>query len=383
MITKEQMERILRSYTTVFGELSVAQNQVQTGWNFPYNLNTTKIRQITANGGSISHSGNFAVVSTGTDAAGKAEVRTEGQIAYTPGIGALCRFTAIFDDPVADCTQIIGVGDDDNGFFFGYDGLNFGVLRRARGVDTWTYQEDWNIDRHTTINPQIGNVYQIGFKWLGFGDQYFSIAKGTGDVELVHQIKYANRNSETSVDIPSLPMMMSVTNTGNTTDVSMRSPSAVAFSEGEAFPIAFTTPIGYEYSEAVSTGANYLFSILNPPTYLTKDNKLYLEPALFTFANDTIKPLTIRIIFNATLTTPSWVDIDTGKTPAQADTAAAAFTGGTEIISATLGRESGLVLDLTSILSGEKLWADSTITFVADAQANGDTTSSLTFRSRV
>lgn len=383
MITKEQMEKVLRGYTTVFGELSVAQNQVQTGWNFPYNLNGTKIRQSTANGGTVTQSGNFAVVSTGTNAAGAAEIRTEGQIAYTPGIGALCRFTAIFDDPVADCTQIIGVGDSDNGFFFGYHGLQFGVLRRANGVDEWIYQDEWNIDNHTTLNPQVGNVYQIAFKWLGFGDQYFSIAKGTGDVEPVHQIHYANRNTETSVDIPSLPMLMSVTNAGNTTDVSLRSPSAVSFSEGEAFPVAFTTPIGYSRIESLSAGSNYLFSIRNPDTYQTKSNKLYLDLALLTFANAGTQPVLLRVIFNASLTTPSWTDIDVDKTPAQADTAAAAFSGGTEIITFVVGQSSGTVIDLTSILQGEKVWPGTTITFVAVAQASGASQTGLTFRSRV
>ena len=382
-VKESELKKILNSYTTVFGELSVAENRVQTGWNFPYNINVTKIRQITANGGTVGHSENFAVVSTGTDPAGSAEIRTEGQIAYTPGIGANVRFTAVFDTPQPDSLQLVGIGDSDDGWFFGYHGTQFGILRRAGGVDYWTYQDDWNVDRHTTLVPQVGNVYQISFKWLGFGDQYFSIAKGPGDLDRVHQILYSNKNTQTSVDIPSLPIRMKVANTGNTTSISLRSPSAVCLSEGEAFPQAFTTTLGYTRTQTLAAGSNYLFSILNPSTYLTKDNKLYLEPALLTFANDGNQPVTTRVIFNATITSPTWTSIDVNKSPAQVDTVAAGFTGGTEIIAFSTARLSGVTLDLTSILAGEKLWADSTLTFVADASASGDAVCSITFRSRV
>ena len=59
---------------------------------------------------------------------------TTKQIAiYRPGQGIDSRFTSIFATGTSDCTQLVGIGSEDNGFFFGYNGTSFGVLRRSGG----------------------------------------------------------------------------------------------------------------------------------------------------------------------------------------------------------------------------------------------------------
>jgi len=370
---------------TAFGEQLVAEFRVHAGWTFAYNINPGTIRQTVLNGGVVSHSGNMAVCSTGADPNGVAFIRTDASLSYTPGIGGLVRFTTIFKTPKENSLQLHGIGDFNDGLFFGYNGLEFGILRRAKGVDTWIKQEDWSEDVKPLLDQTKLNVYQIQFQWLGAGMQYFSMEDSdSGEIRIVNKIKYSNLYEETSLDIPSLPISMGVANFGNTDPVEIMSPSAVAGSEGEAFPEALTTLEGYDFPlTPMLLGDNYLFSIKNPGTYAGKDNKLYLEPRLLTLAVDGGKAITFRVLFNAVLTGPSFVDISTPTTPAQADISATAFSGGQEIMSLAIAKDDTAIIDLASVL-GAKQWADTTLTIIADADADGsDVSVGYTFRSRI
>lgn len=52
---------------------------------------------------------------------------------YRPGQGVIVRFTARFGTPVAGTTALIGIGTPNNGLFVGYDGEEFGFLKRSGG----------------------------------------------------------------------------------------------------------------------------------------------------------------------------------------------------------------------------------------------------------
>ncbi|MHA2030019.1 MAG: hypothetical protein ACW99Q_11550, partial [Candidatus Kariarchaeaceae archaeon] len=86
----------------------------------------------------------------------------------------------------------------------------------------WTNQEDWNIDTmdgngptKMVLNPQKGNVYQIRYQWLGFGELDFYIEDDqTGKFQLVHSIKYTNRNTVPSLRRPSLKSLFAVYSAG-------------------------------------------------------------------------------------------------------------------------------------------------------------------------
>jgi hypothetical protein len=372
---------------TVFGERSVAQNFIQTGWNFPYNINPVQVRTNVLGGGTVTHENNAAVASVNGTAGDVAFIRTDGSIAYTPGIGAIARFTCVFDDPQDGLLQLIGVGDARDGWFFGYNGLKFGILRRSNVtgtvVDEWTYQDSWNIARRADLNPQNGNVYQIAFQWLGYGMQYFAIEEKGGNLEEVHHLEYAGKNKNTSVDIPSLPISMGIACPTVGLTASIKSPSAVALSQGEPFPISFTVPIGYSRIQSISPGTSYVFSILNPETYEGKENKLYLDSALLTFTNDTNKSVVVSILFNAILTGASFSDIAPGVTLAQADISATSFTNGLEVVSFAVQRAQGISLDLTSIFERSRLWSESQLTVLVEATGSGEIATAYTFRSRM
>lgn len=370
------------SAKTAFGEIAVAPFEIQAGWSFNYNINPEAITEVSQNGGSVTQEDSFANIQSGTDPGGFAFIRTKRAVAYTPGIGAIARFTAVFDTPQENSNQLIGIGNDSDGWFFGYNGLQFGIMKRRGGVDEWIYQDQWNANLRPDFNPQKGNVYEIKYQWLGFGMQYFGVEDDAGNISHVHKLKYANLNEQVSVFNPTLPIAAGVANFGNTTNISLKTPSAIGGTQGEANPSAMTVPVGYKFEDTIITGLNYLFSLQNPALYLGKDNRQPIEPIFLTLTTEGNKPVVFRVILNPVLTAPAWVDINTGVTPLQGDIAATAYTGGDEVLTIALGKiDSSGVIDLTPLRS--IINAESILTLVADSQGASEITVGATFRSRI
>lgn len=119
---------------SAFGELAVAEPTQMVALQFPYNLNAAQAIPFPGNGGTITNGDTHANVSTGTNSDGFALILSRDVLKYSPGEGALARFTAKFTAGVASSEQIAGAGANLNGFFFGFDGASFGVLRRSAGL---------------------------------------------------------------------------------------------------------------------------------------------------------------------------------------------------------------------------------------------------------
>ena len=338
-------------HLTAFGEIAVGEFSPQCGWSFNYNINESIIKSIEVLGGTVTQEGAFAKLQTGTNASGHAVIRTRRALVYTPGIGALARFTAIFDTPVENSQQLIGVGNNTDGWFFGYDGLQFGILRRSNNIDEWTYIEDWTIGARSDFDPTKGNVYQISYQWLGFGMQYFGIENKYGNIETVHQIEYANLNTDVSVRNPSLPLSAIIINQGNTSNLTLLTPSGVAGLQGEKFSPAFETLIAYERIATIPANTEtMLFALQNPETWLTKDNRLYVLPKLFAAASEGNKPIVFRVYFDPTITTPVWVDIAPNISPLQYDISGTWVPDGeAQVFTLPLGKADSEVVDLNAI----------------------------------
>ena len=58
----------------------------------------------------------------------------------------VARFTAIFATATSNTNQYVGIGDDNDGYFIGYQGTSFGIMRRTNGAETFTAQASFNID---------------------------------------------------------------------------------------------------------------------------------------------------------------------------------------------------------------------------------------------
>lgn len=83
------------------------------------------------------------------------------------------------------------------------------------------------------FNPSRGNVFQIGFQYLGFGNAKFAIENPeNGYMTAFHQIKNANNRTTPVLKNPNSSILATSANIGGTTSVSMKTASMAAFTEG-------------------------------------------------------------------------------------------------------------------------------------------------------
>jgi hypothetical protein len=119
---------------SAFGEALVANLTHEVLASFIYNLNPTQVTTAANQSGTVTQADSMAVCSTGAAANSSGMLFTNQRTRYQPGHGSRARFTALFTTGATGSTQIAGIGDYCNGFFFGYNGETFGTLHRRDGV---------------------------------------------------------------------------------------------------------------------------------------------------------------------------------------------------------------------------------------------------------
>jgi hypothetical protein len=334
---------------TAFSELKVAEYDPIGAWTFPYNINPRLIESQELNGGTVTHTGAFAQMQTGAAADGEASISTRKSVRYQPGVGGLVRFTATFTEGVADSQQLVGIGDDLDGLFFGYVGTEFGVLRRNNGTDFFTARSEWNELPFDALDPTKLNVYQIQYQWLGAGEIRFYIEfPGFGGFVLVHRDKYANTETDVSLQNPSLPLYAGVKNTGNTTNLTVRTPSGTSGLEGDSTNRSQRIIEGAAGTQSVGGTEVPIISISNPTTYEGIANRLTTRPVLVSIATAGTGNTLVRFFLrlNATLTGASFSPIDAASSPVEQDTAATALSGGTFVTATQIPIQDKLLYDL-------------------------------------
>lgn len=371
---------------TAFDEQAVAQFTPVTGWNFAYNLNTDLVTTTTS-GGTVTHSDNHAVLSTGAAINQTAKLETVRALRYIPGQGGKVRFTAKFSPGVAGSTQIIGLGDAVDGFFFGYNGADFGVMVRRAGVDTWTTRANWNnriqSKMDTRLDPTKGNVYQILFQWLGYGAiSFWTEEPLTGEFVLLHTVRYSNANTQTSIKNPTLPIMAYVANSTNSTDIVMSSPSAVAGLDGLLFGPDPIHPYSL-YRTAAATKAGItteaaVITLQNAATFQTITNRVRVRLTSLSVASDGTKNVILRLIKNTTLGgSPSYTSYNANTSPVSYDVAGTTTTGGTLIATLVLGKAESRTVDMAPF--GVELAPGDKVTLSATSASSTEITAALTW----
>jgi hypothetical protein len=120
-----------------FGELLTVQPTPCIQMEFVYGINTDIVSSFTISGSSITsapNSGCIDLLSAGTTGS-QAIVKSTRLLAYRPGQGSDSKFTAAFiSGGVTGSTQIVGPFTPANGFAVGYNGADFGFLRRSAGL---------------------------------------------------------------------------------------------------------------------------------------------------------------------------------------------------------------------------------------------------------
>jgi hypothetical protein len=159
------------------------------------------------------------------------------------------------------------------------------TLEGVPSSDTFIPKSTWNGDKldgtgasGVTLNPQYGNVYQIGIQYLGFGSIVFQVEAGASpnnpDFTVVHTINIPNTRTTPSVLQPSFPFTMAAYSAGSTTNVGVSVGSFAGFIEGQK---KLTGPrMSYFTTTGVTSSTSAyvpIFTVRNDSTYATRANQ--------------------------------------------------------------------------------------------------------------
>lgn len=346
----------IRDPLSPFGELIQVTPTPMVQVSFMYGILTEVVNQDVESSGSISSADSVASVSTGASSDGRAILRTKGILSYRPGQGALANFTGYFDTPQSSNVQILGCGDEDNGFFFGYNGTTFGINIRNAGADNWISQASWNQDKLNgsgysgmTIAPQNGNVYRVTFPWLGYGTILFQVLDPANrKFVTVHTHEVSNSQQEPSIRLPKFPIRAEVHNVGNSSNISMGIVCMTAFNLGDPAHNGPQHADGVEVNGLGNANIQHLLSLKSKTAFAGVNNQVPVELESLSFGADGNKPGNIYLIKGATPSSAlNFADYDTDNSVLErsADTGIT-LSGGQEIRRLVFGKAESDSLDL-------------------------------------
>lgn len=354
---------------SAFGDLITAENTPLVQMNFVYGTNTQTGTSITANSATVDTNAGRLRLQTGVNVAGSAIFSSRRPAQYRPGQGMTTRFTCAFTTGAANSTQIVGFGTSTNGYFFGYNGVNFGVLHRNNGSDTWTAQTAWNGDKCNgsgvsgfTIDSTKGNVFQIRYPFLGYGVITFWILNPvTATWILCHTIQYPNSTATLQLSNAQLYFYTQALNSGNNTNLTMYVGSVAALLSG-ALSFVGNPKWTYDNSKTV-TAETSMFGLRNCTTYNGVTNRAIMRLNQLSIAggnNNATGIAVCRLRIGATLggvpaytpingsTADNGVTLTSANSIASADTAATTSTGGSYIFGTTFNVVGNITVDLSS-----------------------------------
>lgn len=480
--------------TTQFGEALVAQMSPASQATFVHGLNpTTFITRSIGDGASCTAFSGSGYLQSGTATTGSAAIQMRRGLTYRAGQGSVFRGTAIFGPPVADTYQLIGFGNVECGYHFGYQGTNFGIhhfpdgIREVRklvissgvangtsvtitlngqskdytiaggssinqtsweisqqdwsnvgggwvaeaydgtiyflalrtgtrngaysatagaSIGTFTQfiagstpnatfvtQSAWNIDTmdgngpsRMVLDPHKGNVYQIGFQYLGFGNARFAIEDSqTGQFQTCHMIRNANARLTPVLKDPHVAGIWTASNAGSTISTHMTGTSGAIFCEGEVL-----RNIGPAFSAYGAKGS--IGAASETPVMTIRANRIFKTSAGYSEIDISTLTATntgtgaanyiiLRLYKNLRLSGPvNFTNVNVDQSIASYDTAATGYTANQNTLVATYIIVPGASLNID--LKGDNFFLSvgETLTLTGQSDSNnGDVAVALTW----
>jgi hypothetical protein len=364
---------------SIFGDRIVGTRIPTIAAQFQYGLRSDDAIVDIVGSGTTTIADAMLLLNTGTDADGHVGLQGADFLRYIPGHEAYAFFTTVFASPLAGLTQRIGIFDydsgDGNGFFIGYEGLDYGVTRRRAGVDTFTAVDVATVfsGDDGTFDPEKGNVYKISYGYLGFATIHFELMLPHGGFVELAAIEYPNTSTETHIANTNLPLRAEMTNDGSTTDSQMKigSVSAGIVDGGGSDPMSriFTFPL-----DTTTLGAGVVTQLIhfrNKSTYFGITNKITTQLILLSAATDGNKPVRWGIKKNSTLTVAgTWADVDVDSVMEWSLDAVVDLATGTDILLWNMAKADGFFESVEEYLI--KLRPNEWATFFALSQVGND-----------
>jgi hypothetical protein len=206
------------------------------------------------------------------------------------------------------------------------------LVTGAPATETFYPQTEWNIDKALWLDPTKGNIFQVRFQYLGYGNAFFGIEDpSSGQFVPVHTIINANARTTTIMRNPNGFVLWEVQNNGNGTGVTMRGASAASFLDG---PERY---FGQERSASATRSINAatetpVLSIRTANVFNNLFSTKQLFPLRLSAAADGTKNVIINVYKAATLTAAQFVPVNTGSCALKDGSATAVTTTGATLV---------------------------------------------------
>lgn len=178
-----------------------------------------------AGGATASMASGKATFQTGAGATSSIRAKTFTNILYTPGFEVYSIFTVTFTQPTSvNSSQFVGLWDETEGFYVGYNGTTFGSAVMTGGVQTFTDRSAWNSDLldgsinsaftrngiPEAINLNNINLFRVRFGWLGVAPIFYEVISPDGNWVTFHKILQPNTSTNPSIQNPNLPITLRI-----------------------------------------------------------------------------------------------------------------------------------------------------------------------------
>jgi len=218
-------------------------------------------------------------------------------------------------------------------------------------------QSEWNIDKMDgsgssgmILNPQLGNIYQAAFDYLGYGGIVMSIEDPQRSKPIpVHVVRYANANVDPLFYSTVFPLQWAVASVGSTTPKTMKALSGGMFIQGKLSEIYGSRYSMRSSKTAIPTTGAPLLSITPKLVFNGRPNFTKCEPLFFSVGVEGTKPVEVILVKGASLTGAVWSSVSDEESITLFDTSATAYTGGELVASFVLGKSDSFSLDLEKL----------------------------------
>lgn len=220
-----------------FGKLKVSTSRNDIDIQFFRDDPNNILNVVTTGGGSAANPAGYAQFAT---SAGNGTVKAVSfdKTHYRSGGEIYAMFTcAWMDGGQATSYQRIGLYDDSNGFYIGYENTTFGVSVLNGGATTFIPRASFNVDQLTggvgskftrngtpeAIDLSLMNIFRIRFGWLGAASVQFEVVAPDGQWVLFHIIRQPNLSAVPHIQNADIPMTVDLVKTAGATNIRMNS----------------------------------------------------------------------------------------------------------------------------------------------------------------
>ena len=248
-------------------------------------------------------------------------------------------------------------------------------------TEYWTKQADFNMDTldgsgdannpsGMDLDPTKLNVFQISFRWLGVGVINYAIEdQVTGEIIMFHRQHYTNQHLLPHIDNPSFRIGYTVTNKGNTTNLTVIGASMMMAIEGVLNLSRASKSAAVNKTSLAKDDLHHVLSLRNSYTFADKINTASINLKGLSFGVQATDPVTIYVFQDPTTQSVPLVFNDVLNSITTRSSTTATFNIASELPIAVyvVGVNGYDNLDVSHLLISEP--AGSTLSFAATSPA--------------